>query len=145
MGRTMAWRTEGRLNVVVHSSASPTNLEWARFLNDIRPHADGTLRVLVVSHGGGPDGAQRRALAETFPNRDRRMPVAVVTASVLVRGIVAAVHWFNPHIKAFGMDQMPEACRFLDLTPEERALVISLRAELERKLADESMRAMPGA
>ncbi len=34
MQRTMAWRFEGRLTVVVHGALNPSNLEWQRMLTD---------------------------------------------------------------------------------------------------------------
>jgi hypothetical protein len=65
MGRTMSWRTEGRLNVVYHGPLSPTNLEWQRYVTDAvmatsSPRSG--VRVLVLSRGGSPDGRQRQIL-----------------------------------------------------------------------------------
>jgi len=134
MGRTMAWRVEGRLNVVVHGPKSPTNLEWTRYLGDLRVLKGKALRVIVFSHGGSPDGAQRRQLTAAFDN-ELKEPVALLTESILVRGIVGALRWFNPLLRAFDPNDLTGACSHLDLSVDERDRVRVLRAELEHELA----------
>ena len=133
MGRTMAWRVEGRLNVVVHGPKSPTNLEWARYLADLRVLKGTNFRAIVFSHGGGPDGAQRRQLTAAFDN-ELKVPVALLTESILVRGVVGALRWFNPRFRAFGLNDMTEACSHLELSADERDRVRAIRSELELEL-----------
>jgi hypothetical protein len=130
----MTWRVEGRLNVVVHGPKSPTNLEWARYLADLRLLKGTDFRVIVFSHGGSPDGVQRRQLTAAFDNEFKK-PVALLTESILVRGVVGALRWFNPRFCAFGSNDVTAACDHLDLTADERDRVRALRAELERELA----------
>jgi hypothetical protein len=130
----MAWRIEGRLNVVVHGPSSPTNLEWTRYVADLRLLRGKDFRVIVFSHGGGPDGAQRRQLTSAFDN-ELRVPVALLTESVLIRGIVGALRWFNPRLRAFGLGEVTAACDHLDVTADERDRMRALRSELERELA----------
>jgi hypothetical protein len=130
----MAWRVEGRLNVVVHGPKSPTNLEWTRYLADLRALKGKDFRVIVFSHGGSPDGAQRRQLTATFDN-ELKVPVALLTESILARGIVGALRWFNPHFRAFGLNDMTAACSHLELSADERDRVRAIRTELEDELS----------
>ena len=134
MGPTMVWRIEGRLNVVVHGPSSPTNLEWTRYVADLRLLRGKNFRVIVFSHGGGPDGVQRRQLTSAFDN-ELKLPVALLTESILVRGIVGALRWFNSQFRAFGLGEVNAACNHLDLTADERDRVRAIRSELERELS----------
>jgi hypothetical protein len=129
----MVWRVEGRLNVVVHGPKSPTNLEWTRYLADLRVLKGTDFRAIVFSHGGSPDGAQRRQLTAAFDN-ELKHPVALLTDSILVRGIVGALRWFNPRLRAFDVNDLTAGCSHLDLSADERDRVRAIRSELEREL-----------
>ncbi|MGC4094219.1 MAG: hypothetical protein QM756_41180 [Polyangiaceae bacterium] len=128
----MSWRFEGRLCVVVHSAKSPTNLEWQRFLKDAHEHSGSHMRILVVSHGGGPDGDQRTQLARTMSSAPA--PTAVMTSSALVRGISAAISFFNRKMKTVDLHDAEGAFGFLGLTASERVKALQLRAHLENDL-----------
>jgi hypothetical protein len=133
MQRTMAWRIEGRLLVVVHGSTSPANLEWQRFLKEIvEGGSGGHFRVLIVSHGGGPDGSQREALMRAVGNAPA--PTAIMTDSPLMRAITTALSFFNRKTKSLGLAGDDEACGFLGLSADERGRAQALRAELEVEL-----------
>lgn len=133
MQRTMAWRYEGRLAVVMHGFKSPTDMEWQRFLNEGVEHGTGPhLRILVISHGGGPDGEQRKQLGRVISGTSA--PTVVMSGSALVRGITSALTFFNRHIKALDMSDDESAYRHLGLTAEERARVQQIRRELAVEL-----------
>ena len=133
MQPTMAWRFEGRLLVVVHGAQSPTNLAWQRFLTEALERGSGAhARILVVSHGGGPDGDQRKQLARAIGATPA--PTAVMTTSTLVRGITAAMTFFNRSMIAVGLDDSDAAYKHLGLNVEERIKAQQLREELEVEL-----------
>jgi hypothetical protein len=134
----MVWRLDGRMNVVVHGTRSPTNLEWQRFLIDsssttIREDA----RVVVLSRGGGPDGYQREALSKALGKR--RRPVAILTDSVIARAGAAAMRLFNPTMKAFSPADLKGAGEFLGLTVTERERLAQLLVELEKELGESTV------
>jgi hypothetical protein len=135
MQSTMAWRFQGRLVVVVHSQASPSNGEWQRFLNDCT-HAgvDGGFRLFVVSYGGGPDGEQRRAVAEIV-KKSTPPPVAMLTNSKLVRALMFAFSFINRSTKVLALEDSDAAFDFLGLDGKERDTARRLRRELEIELA----------
>jgi hypothetical protein len=134
----MAWRFEGRLCLVVHGERSPTNLEWQRFLTDsAETGLTAQRRVLVISHGGGPDGEQRKQLIAA--TRHMPAPVAMMTKSVIVRGIMTALTFFNPVTKVVGLDDNEQAYDFLGLSSGERESARKLRRDLERELGVRSL------
>lgn len=134
MQRSMSWRFEGRLTVVVHGPKNPSNLEWQNMLRDevargIRE--DG--RTLIVSYGGGPDGHQRELLGQQIGRRPK--PTCIMTKSALVRAITTALLFFNRTMKVVGLDERKAAYDFLDLTLAEREAAERIRAELEAELS----------
>ena len=59
----MAWRTVGRLCVVIHAAEEPSDEEWDAYLDAMKhfPRIR-EVRVLIHSEGGGPTGVQRQKL-----------------------------------------------------------------------------------
>jgi hypothetical protein len=133
MQRSMSWRFEGRLTVVVHGPKNPSNLEWQNMLTDevARAQPEGG-RTLIVSYGGGPDGHQRDLLAQRIGAKPT--PTAIMTKSVLVRAIAAALLFFNRSMKIFGLDERQAAYNFLGLSGAERESADRVRRELEAEL-----------
>lgn len=142
MGCTMAWRTEGRLNVVYHGPLAPTNLEWQRYVTDAvtsTPRSD--RRVVILSRGGSPDGHQRQTLMDAL--RGHPHPVALLTDKVLVRAAISAMSLFNPSMKAFAPTAFEAAGDFLGLTLEERERASRLLVELEIEVDGMTQAAAP--
>ena len=132
MGSAMVWQFEGRVLVVVHGAANPSQLEWGSLMNETAARGRADLRMLIVSHGGGPDVDQRKQLATLMAASPA--PRAVMTSSALVRGIMAALSFFNPHMKAFGLRDVTGASDYLELTATERMEAQRLLGVLESKL-----------
>jgi hypothetical protein len=133
MQRTMAWRFEGRLAIVVHGPKNPSNLEWQSMLRDesAMRHLE-SARTLIVSYGGGPDGHQRQLLAQQIATKP--VPTCILTKSPMVRAITAALLFFNRTMKVFGLHEQERAYEFLELSPQEREAAARVRRELEREL-----------
>jgi hypothetical protein len=131
----MAWRTDGRVNVVVHGTRSPTDLEWATYLNETREISQRPdFCLIVLSRGGSPDGKQRALLTSSIPKGARKPPVALLTDSALVRGVIAAFGLFNPLMKAFPTRDLDAAALYLGLTRTERDRVEKLLVEIEAEV-----------
>jgi hypothetical protein len=98
--KSMLVRAMGQLLLVVHPSRPPSGAEWDHFVTFSREKQQkGPIQMLVVTQGGAPNAAQRiqcRVLFESGP-----LPVAVLSDSALVRGVVTALSWFNPGIRGF--------------------------------------------
>jgi hypothetical protein len=133
MPANLAWRFDGRLLVAMHGFKGPTNLEWQGLLNAGAQHGMGShLRIVIISHGGGPDGDQRRQLAQVIGPAPA--PTAVMTRSALVRGITTAMTFFNRHMIAVDLSDSDSAYRHLDLSADERVKVQQIRRELALEL-----------
>jgi hypothetical protein len=132
---SMLWEIRGTLEITVHGSSTPTGQEWDEYLR----HIDTTmgirgLRVIVYSHGGGPDGGQRRKLIEKMQFQTH--PVAHFTNNLITRGIGTAIGWFNRGLKVFKLEELEEGYRFLQLTDEERHFADACIQRLSRKLRE---------
>ena len=135
--KTMGFRREGRLLVIVHGPRSPTDLEWATFLKEMQTYGPRQhLRVVTYSYGGGPDGKQRKAATDLDrdPARHDYVMVALLTSSTIMRSMGPALSWFLRNMKIFGLNADAEAFHFLGLTPDESSRAMAARRQLEREL-----------
>jgi hypothetical protein len=107
--------------LVVFGAEPPSDREWARYLEALKQHGvDGTTQLLY-SDGGGPSAIQRRDLHALLDGRT--MPIAVLSDSTKIRGMVVAISWFNREIRAFHPTALREALAHLGV-PTSHAEVI---------------------
>jgi hypothetical protein len=118
--KTSVARLVDNVVVVVHTSLPPSNEEWNSYMQTVvaagRAHSGDLMRCrqLVMTDGGGPNSAQRAAAQKTAAQvNGEAMPVAVVSSSTLVRGIVTAFNWFNMNMKVFSPVDVRAAFDFL--------------------------------
>ena len=99
--------------VVVHGVLHPSDADWEIYLDALRSNGDAITAQLIVTDGGSPNSAQRRASLDVVVGRPVP-PSAVVTSSVLARGVVSALAWFvKDRIRAFAPSEFEEACAFI--------------------------------
>lgn|GEM_PF-5011023 len=68
--------------------------------------------VLVFTAGGGPTTKQRERLRASVPSSIP--PIAIMTDSVLVRGIITSINWFvNNPLSAFEHQDLEGALRHI--------------------------------
>lgn len=132
MSATMAFSRFGDYIVTAHTAAAPTDEEWARYLHDSAQWLPECVGFLIVTDGGGPTSRQRRELERTLKAVRHGARFAVVSSSLLGRGIVVAISLFNPTIRAFRPDDLAGALDYLRVPPPLRP---QLLAELERQKA----------
>jgi hypothetical protein len=134
--KTLAFGKAGDCIVFVSGKEPLDNREWdayARFLQvELVPGA--RTSCLIFTEGSGPTAAQRQLLNEVLAPVVHNAKAAVMTSSVLARGIVTAMSWIYPVYKAFSPTETDEAIHFLGLaqqaTPEIKQLLHKLRMEL---------------
>lgn len=85
--------------VMLHGSNPPPDSGWEAYLQQLHAKDVTKMGLLVFTAGGAPGPAQRRALNSLLAGR--YFARSIVHQSVLVRGVVAAVSWFAPGVKAF--------------------------------------------
>jgi hypothetical protein len=122
--RNIAVEMVGHTLVVVHGVRHPSDGDWAIYLDTLRQNWAEIRAQLIVTDGGSPTSAQRKASLEIAAGQwDRTPPTAVVTSSILARGVVTALSWFmKDRIRAFAQAELDEACEFIGASSENAAL-----------------------
>lgn len=132
----------GTIMLVVHTSDSPSDPEWERYIAGLASMKDlNALRSIVFTDGGAPNLSQRRALNDFLA--DRQVLGAVVSHSHLVRGVVTALRWYNPKIRAFSPREIQTAFDYVGVRPEELDPVWETVERLRARLDHPNLRALP--
>src|SRR5690606_33867423 len=112
---------------------SPSDAEWDEYLGHIQAAREltrgglGAVSAVVVTDGGAPDAAQRKRLTRVVQGWE---PVgAVISESLLVRGIVTALAWLGLRVRFFTLDEVSAAlCSAAVPQGEHEALLQDMRA-----------------
>src|SRR5687767_2722084 len=75
---------------VRHREQAPTDEDWQALLDEIARNVerDGSLRILVRTENAGPNVVQRSKLNELITAKHISLRIAVLSTSMLVRGII---------------------------------------------------------
>jgi hypothetical protein len=119
---------------VLQGQGQPSDTEIDEHIAEACEMTSFVRAVLVVAEGstaGGPDARQRAKMARAGL---LRVPTAVVTDSVLARGIMIAISWAGTPIQGFASEHLSRAYEFLKLSGPVRARIPeqleAMRAEL---------------
>jgi hypothetical protein len=102
--KTMVFKSCGGVLLCVHGAEDPRPDEWLAYVNYCLELPASCNKALVLTDGGGPNAAQRKLLQDRYLAKHRDYRVAVMTDAAVVRGIVKALNWFNPHTQSFAYD-----------------------------------------
>src|SRR5690242_440559 len=80
--------------ICAHAASAPTDAEWRAYLKLCENNMAALRGFFVLTDGGGPTVAQRRWIGELWLGK-RPPPTVVISESPVVRGIIAALRWFN--------------------------------------------------
>lgn len=134
---TIQWAFCGRIVVLRHTRANPTDAEWdpyvAAYMLHQQQFAERTA-TLVWTDGGGPTPAQR-ARINAAVSLESGIAVSVVSTSMAVRFIVSSMALFNRGIRAFAPHELDAALGHLAATADEREQVRRSVQTLGEKLA----------
>ena len=133
--RTMAFARHGHVyGVVVHSVRAPTDAEWDEYLRQTGEWLPEVHGVLIVTEGGGPTSSQRRSLKKMLAEKmHHSIFLAVISSSMLARGIVLAINLFNPYIRAFHPEDLDRALSFLGVPVAERPALLVVAKRLREE------------
>lgn len=98
---------------------TPDAAEWKGYIDEVialgstLPASEKLVRILVVTDGGGPSSVQRTDFVEAMG--DIKVRTAVLSANVLVRGIVTVFNWFNVQNKIFAPKEVIGALEFVGI------------------------------
>ncbi len=135
--RTMSHALVAGVVFVRHRSLAVSEHDWQRLLDDIASVAGqgGTVRVLVKTDDAGPNPSQRNRLHLLVKSRNAKLIVAVMSGSLLIRGMVTALSWMRTlEIRSFGEVDYAPALEFLDARQLSIGLVLSTFAQIDRSL-----------
>jgi stage II sporulation SpoAA-like protein len=139
---TVLFETFDDFVLLVRAPGSIPDQAWDGFLSacsSAMERNEGSVRVLVISEGGGPNAAQRmRAFDRGW--RQNRSLVAVVTDDAMTRGISTVFAWFGMNIKAFSSRRSADAFDFLRCNAAEIATLKAAIWRLQSKLGLASAR-----
>jgi hypothetical protein len=117
MAKTISVIVLGDVVLSYTSRSSPSDAEWDEYVVAVKSVDGDRRRALVVTDGGGPSASQRKKLYEAVG--PKQQPTAIVTGSVVARGISTAMSWFNPALRVFSPHQLKEALAHLGVPGEE--------------------------
>jgi hypothetical protein len=128
----MAFKVIDRLFIVVYGPHDPTDAEWESYLADVEHHGIDRTMQLISTEGGGPTSTQRRYLNDLLAGRS--VPVAVMSGSAAIRGVVTALSWFNRKIRAFPPTGLRDAIAYLEIPGSRTELIEREMAKLRLSL-----------
>lgn len=136
MKRTLAYHLWKRqIAILVHGKDAPSEEDWNEYCAAVTGWSKDLRGLLVVSEGGGPNSLQRGQVEAALAADRFKGKTAVVTLSSLARGIVTALSWFTPNIKAFSTIQIPAALDYLGVPKDEHDNVMKELKALRMKLS----------
>lgn len=135
MPATMAFHLHKKsMFLVMHAKDNPSDQEWNEYVEFAKKNVQYLRTTLIITEGGGPSTVQRGELNDVLEKAGFKSKIAVVTLSRMVRGIVTAISWFNPNIKAFSTIQVPAALEYLEIPVAERDVIFREIKTLRIKL-----------
>jgi hypothetical protein len=120
--------------IMLHGQSEPPASGWDDYLQQLRTKDVRGLGLLVFTAGGAPGPAQRRALNAVLAGR--HFARAIVHRSAIVRGVVAAVGWFAPGVKAFDPAAWAAAAAHAGFRTEELGAVVTNVRRLHSTMRD---------
>ena len=143
--KSMVFKIVGNVHIVIHGTTEPRDEDWRLYMDAVRSEEQKTtdfakIRTLVFSAGGGPTAKHRREISEFLGGRTT--PVAIVTSSTIMRGVVTALQWFNPLARAFSPDNVVAALQFLGTSDSEAHLVWTEAKRLQTSLGAPSSKSI---
>jgi hypothetical protein len=124
----MVTRSFGRVIATWHGVEAPSDAEWEVFLRALRVADLSVSRGLVLTAGGAPAAAQRRAMTAIVGVRP--VPIAVVSEQGSVRFVASLLAMMTKKIRSFAPADLHSAYAHLALTPAEQRAADAFIAEL---------------
>lgn len=126
-----------RLTIAVHHSRPPSDEEWNRWVA-LCAAQEGPIRVIVESHGGAPNAKQRKTLSDALAGRDLRS--AILSDSIVVRGVVTALAWLGISLRAFPLDDYAGLAEYLEIPSDEIKVAIERLRVLRKQCGVDEVR-----
>ncbi len=130
-GATVSVGVMSRVLVIVHGDVPPSREDWPHVCDAIRDNHKVARGQLVMTAGPAPNAAQRKAALDVLPKNFVAPPCAVLTETILVRGVLTALNWFlNDSHRAFRPNDVAGVAKHLKITEKEAADLIAFALDL---------------
>jgi hypothetical protein len=139
MKRSLVCRMIENVLLLCEDKETPADWEWDECLGLLtelkaKCQASGAQgKVLVATLGGGPNAAQRKRLEAVLGGHP--MPVAVISDSLKLRFITAAVALFNADHRAFSTAERLQAYKHLGLNTSQTRQLEAAISQMEKMVA----------
>lgn len=136
IGTTLGYDGIGSIVLFVIGDQPPERDEWKAYVDFVKERAKlhDKIRLVVLAGSGAPDAVQRKQLNDAVTMKQLR--TAVVSDSIVARGVVTAFRWYGLELDAFKGSAMGDAFQYVAATPEEvdwlQRTVRAIRADLSR-------------
>jgi hypothetical protein len=131
VGQTLGVGMAHGIMVIAHGKKAPSREDWAALCEAIATEHTLARGQLVVSRGGVPDAAQRRAAIAVLTPGFVAPPIAVIADQAVIRGVVTVLNWFlNDAHKAFKPSDVAGVAEYLKVTEDETRTLFELAHEL---------------
>jgi hypothetical protein len=111
--KTFAETRVEELLVMALNGALVTDDEWREHCENLRAlnKIGGPAKAMIIfGIGEGPNAKQRQVLAEEYADLGKNMRVALLTDSVVARGVLTAIGWLlSSQTKAYGLRELNTA------------------------------------
>lgn len=109
----MLFDYRSKILVAVHTAADPSPEEWSRYCSAIERQRHEMRGTVVYTLGGGPSSRQRQEMRVAF-HETPMAPVAILTRSAIVRGIITSINWFQGNqLVAFDPNDVDRALQYV--------------------------------
>lgn len=112
------WCAE-RLYLLAMGDEPTTDAEISRWIDECRPRRGKQVRALVDAGKSNLSPSQRKAIADMAGDLRLDYRAAVLTDSILTRGIVTALSWLGATQRAFAPADLAGAFLYLELSGTE--------------------------
>jgi hypothetical protein len=131
------WCAE-RLYLLAMGDEPATDAEISRWIDECRPRRGQQVRALVDAGNSNLSPTQRKAIADMAVELRLDYRAAVLTDSILTRGVVTALSWLGATQRAFAPADLAGALLYLELsgTEMEQALRELPRLRVESKVLE---------
>jgi hypothetical protein len=119
IGTTLGYEGLGSLVLFHIGEQPPDRDEWRKYVDFLKERvaAHGKIRLVVVAGSGAPDALQRKQVTEAF--KPTQVRAAVVSDSIVSRGLVTAFRWYGLDLDAFKSSEIDAAYRFVGVNAQE--------------------------
>jgi hypothetical protein len=128
----IAWGYSGSILLVVHAPMVPASADWSEFMAEVRTHA-GIRGVVIFANNSRLTPLQRAEIQSWY--EEHKVRGALVTDSVMMRGIVTAMNWFGVDMRAFSPDNTDDAMDFVKVPVSGKAEALLLLRKLENAVS----------